>query len=94
MFVCKGFETLVLGLLEISLLITFFVEFTGFTTYVLEIGLFGIVFLGLIADTVLNLLGLFGRGLFLSGLFELLRSGLFERRTWIGFDLGGSFVSL
>ena len=82
-FVCKSFETLVFGLLEISLLTTFFVEFTGLTTYVFErIGLFGgIVILGLFVDMVLNLLGLFGRGLFLSGLFELLRSGLFERCT-------------
>ena len=78
-FYCKGFETLVFGLLEISLFITFFAEFTGLTTYVFEIGLFGIAFLGLFVYIVLNLPGLFGRGLFLNGLFEVLRSGLFER---------------
>ena len=79
-FVYRGLETFWFGLFEISRFTTFFVEFTGLTTYVFErIGLFGMVFLGLFVAIVLNLPGLFGRGLFLRGLFELLRRGLLER---------------
>ena len=75
----NGLVSLGFGLLDTSLLTVFFVEFTGLAAWVFErTGLLGMVLFGLFAATVLDLIGLFGSGLFLRGLLVALRRGLFD----------------